>query len=355
VCEQGNCACPDGQGRCDGQCVSLASDVSHCGSCDSACAEGRCADGVCQPVVLASGQSEVSSVALSDAHVIFRQGSGSGSVIRRVPKTGGGVETVIAGLANAGPPALSEDQIYVGGLANAAGAWRVFRADLDGAGLTAFSPPRAQDLEQVIVPGLFVYYTLPSAASTSIFRARVLSSAQAGGGSEALFETAPSPLSSMAVVNGCLFYVSDQDPRAVMRTCGADDPAVARYAGSGAVSFHSVQMNDDTHLYLLEEGRGILRLPLVETGAVELISAESVGVPSVGADALYYFRRDAPAAAGVGCGNGFGLYRQDKAPGSGAPVRLLPPPISCPTRVAVDVDALYWSNADSGEVVRRLK
>jgi len=44
----GESQCPDGETECNGTCVDLNSDDSHCGACDVACAEGRrCEQGRC--------------------------------------------------------------------------------------------------------------------------------------------------------------------------------------------------------------------------------------------------------------------------------------------------------------------
>jgi hypothetical protein len=42
-------SCPQGQSRCDGQCVDLQTDVDHCGACGQLCLSGACFRGRCEP------------------------------------------------------------------------------------------------------------------------------------------------------------------------------------------------------------------------------------------------------------------------------------------------------------------
>ena len=51
VCVNGQCECPGGTTDCDGTCVNLSTDPTHCGTCDTVCATGTgigaCCSGVC--------------------------------------------------------------------------------------------------------------------------------------------------------------------------------------------------------------------------------------------------------------------------------------------------------------------
>jgi hypothetical protein len=215
--------------------------------------------------------------------------------------------------------------------------------------VSEFSPERSLSIQRLIAPGLFVYYTVRDTALTSIFRAPLLSSGQAGAGDEALFASAPGMLTSFAVISGCLFIVDQTTPRQVLRTCSASTAPERRYQGEGNVSFRSDQMDDADYLYFLDDGRGMMRLPLDTAADAELVGSQNPGVPAVGSQSLYYFA--APVPAPGPCSSEQSLFRAGKQPGSAAPLVLLPPPHACPTPVAVDDDALYWSE-ETGEVLR---
>jgi len=49
--DRGPAPCPEGQVRCAGRCVALASDPDHCGACDRRCASGICRAGQCVDAV----------------------------------------------------------------------------------------------------------------------------------------------------------------------------------------------------------------------------------------------------------------------------------------------------------------
>jgi hypothetical protein len=255
---------------------------------------------------------------------------------------------IASALGDLAGPSLGGNQLYFVSAAPS-GAGRVRRANLDGSGVLDFSPQHAEGINRLIVPGLFVYYTVRQASTTTVFRAPLLSEGQTGAGTESSFEVAPGPLLSMTVVNGCLYYVDQSTPLELSRTCAAAEAAVARYTGLGALSFQSSAANDGTFLYFIDAGRGLLRVPLATSGNAELLATGSVAAPTASADALFYF---APTGgpSSPGCSTSNALYQVQSTPGS-APAVVLPPPLSCPTQVAVDDGALYWTTQD-GSVLR---
>ena len=48
VCDGDQCVCRSGLTPCEGECVDLRTDPSHCGTCGDACPEA-CGDSTCQP------------------------------------------------------------------------------------------------------------------------------------------------------------------------------------------------------------------------------------------------------------------------------------------------------------------
>ncbi len=49
VCVAGGCACREGFVDCDGTCVDLETDPSHCGECNRGCGGDPCGDSDCRP------------------------------------------------------------------------------------------------------------------------------------------------------------------------------------------------------------------------------------------------------------------------------------------------------------------
>jgi hypothetical protein len=83
ACGAAGCTCMPGYGDCgggweDGCETSLLTDATNCGRCGHDCRGGRCVDGVCQPVELASGvaPTAVSRLALAGPCVFVATGDG---------------------------------------------------------------------------------------------------------------------------------------------------------------------------------------------------------------------------------------------------------------------------------------
>lgn len=348
-------ACPeDSVDQCEGACVSLATDPLNCGSCGHDCLGGACVAGLCQPIVLGGDFTSPSAVALSDTHVYFREGAQGAGRILRIAKAGGTAEPVAQGVSNLVTVAIGGEQIYfASGNAATLGQGQVLRANLDGSEQRAFSPLRAPGIFSVIVPGLNVWYTERNAMSTLVYRTPLLSQGDTGAGVEAEFETVPGVLSSLTVNSGCLFYVAQNAPQQIMRNCTAGAAAEVHYAGgSGAVVFQPAASTDADYLYFTQ-GTTLSRIALDPPAGAEALVSGRVAPPTVDADALYYASLTEDVTAG-GCSSAFSLLRASKVPGAGAPTLLLAPPLACPTQIALDATALYWT-ADDGAVMKLAK
>ncbi len=354
-CEPGG-ACPAGSvEQCGDVCTSLESDPLHCGACGHDCLGGVCTGGRCQPVVLGSGYTNPSAVALSETHVYFREGAQGAGRILRIPKGGGAVEVVAQGVSNLVAVALGGGQLYfASGNAATLGQGQVLRANLDGTELRPFSPLRAPGIFSVLVPGLNVWYTERSAQSTLVYRAGLLSEEQAGTGNEVEFSTVPGALLSMTVSNGCLLYVAQGAPQRLLRQCSPTAEAQEHYAGvGGELRFQSSASTDGDYLYF-SQGSTLSRIALQLPAVPEPLVTGLVAPPSVDAEALYYAAATAEPA-GAGCSTDFALYRASKEPGAGAPTEVLPPPLACPTQVVLDDTAAYWASADGSAVLQLAK
>jgi len=73
---------------CDGKCVDLTSDPSHCGSCDNVCEVG-CSGGLCEPTVLAMGLSAPHGVLVDGSSLyVANHGSITVQVMSKIDGTG---------------------------------------------------------------------------------------------------------------------------------------------------------------------------------------------------------------------------------------------------------------------------
>jgi hypothetical protein len=89
---------PDAGDTCDGGAVTLASDPLNCGSCGHDCLGGECANGACEPILLASHAAGAVGIAVDDVNVYFTQYNAG--CVSKVPKSGGTVSLMSAGYGN---------------------------------------------------------------------------------------------------------------------------------------------------------------------------------------------------------------------------------------------------------------
>jgi hypothetical protein len=110
VCSGSDCTCPQGLTFCNGDCVNTASDAKNCGGCDSRCAMG-CSSGICP--LARSGLPFALAVDESNVYVISQSmlDAGSGGAVLRIPIAGGTATTL--GFGNI-PSVLALDttQVY---------------------------------------------------------------------------------------------------------------------------------------------------------------------------------------------------------------------------------------------------
>lgn len=143
--EAGGC----GQGAiCDGTCVDTRSSPDNCGACGHACGGGKCQDGACDPVLVASNVVEPRGVAAAGGSVFWiRNGS-----VERCPATGcTGAPTVIwnevvLGTGQPGGTTIVTDGNQVAWLASTtAGNGEVFQCGVAGC-VNGFFPKTSSGL-----------------------------------------------------------------------------------------------------------------------------------------------------------------------------------------------------------------
>ena len=130
-CQAGTCACPSTETVCGTQCVDLMSDPTSCGSCGHDCQGGDCQDGLCQAVVLASGLTTPSMVAIDDSHVYWTDVDEG--ALYRIDRDGGVLEQVVSGPGAGWHFVLDGDWAYWSEWSEQTGSTgRVFRVDKSG-------------------------------------------------------------------------------------------------------------------------------------------------------------------------------------------------------------------------------
>ena len=82
-------AAPDAEPVC-GLEVNLENDPANCGTCGHDCLGGECANSLCEPIELATGQGTLRGIVVDATHVYWT----GPQWVRRVVKTGGAREDV---------------------------------------------------------------------------------------------------------------------------------------------------------------------------------------------------------------------------------------------------------------------
>lgn len=123
-CELGQADC---NGSADDGCeVDLGSDPASCGSCGHDCQGGACQTAVCQPVVVATGQSYAYRLAATETSLYWTRSDGS--VLRA--HEGGEPEIIASGQSAPGDIAVNGTHVYWTNL----GDGTIARAPLEGTG-----------------------------------------------------------------------------------------------------------------------------------------------------------------------------------------------------------------------------
>jgi sugar lactone lactonase YvrE len=330
LCSAGSCqvaSCQAGWANCDGLAangceISTASNPAHCGACGHSCQGGSCLNGACQPVALVTGQQNPWSIAVDGQFVYWDNRVASGAVLK-VPLTGGGFLTLAAEQPE--PEGLALDAQYVywanfaGGtimrLALAGGVPTVVASGQSGpAGITAW--------------GGTVFWTNWNGNSVM----RVVPG------------NAPSPLATgqssphRIATDGSSVWWTNWAGNTVRRVDALGGTAVT-VASSG----QPLGVTLDSGWVYWTDASSILRAP-IEGGPVTTLATGQDHPSGIVVDAdNVYFTCHAPGGS---------VRRVLK---TGGPVITLAAAQNLPVYLATDATSLYWTNSGSGTVMKLAK
>ncbi len=116
ICDVGQCECAP-ENQCGQQCVNLSTNPEHCGGCFHDCGGAACSGGLCEPVVLASGQGRPSGIIVvgSDVYWVNRGTDAGGyldGAVMRADAGGAGAPAVLASNMTR-PVGVASDGVYL--------------------------------------------------------------------------------------------------------------------------------------------------------------------------------------------------------------------------------------------------
>ena len=273
-----NGTCQTGWGSCDSKpengCeTDLNTSAANCGTCGFSCDGGTCQNGLCQPVVLATGFTEPRGIVV-DATAVYVADRWAGS-ITKVPLAGGTKTVLTTGLAY--PEMLAQDASYVYSVATGGVSSSIARVSKTTA--SAILPTLVTSLASgwtptgLAVEGNNVYWV--DYNSTSAQPGRVSYALAAGGTGVALATDASWPR-GMAILSSWIYYTTAAGSSGYVNRVPLSGGTPTKL--SAAMSSPAAIATDGTNVYVTDTNKGALyRLPVGSVNAtpVEMITGSS--------------------------------------------------------------------------------
>ena len=324
--------------RCDPG-IDVMTDGRNCGVCGHSCLGGACAAGTCQPIELVAGQNTASGIAVDAMNVYWVIAVGSTGSVRKVAKAGGTFETLVPNQDQPRTVASDGTTVYFGGAMA-----QVRSVPVGGGGALNVAARNADSpVNQIVVDSNYVWWAEHNilAGGTSYVR-RI---PKAGGAIEPL-GTSPDGASDLAGVGDCAYFIAPFNTPKLIRDCPSSAGAV--YTAPAASQVVGIKA-DNNHVYFLEGN--VKRIP-VAGGPVEPVAVLAATPLDLAIDSQNVYFIEGTTATRA-CGTSWSIKKAPK--NGGAVTTLAEPPQGCPTRLAVDDQAVYWTNSVSGQIMKVAK
>jgi hypothetical protein len=360
TCASGYTECTQGKG-----CALLSSDGKNCGSCGHDCQGGTCMTGACQPVVLAAGQSSPQGIAVDSKNVYWTNAT-DGTVSKCAIEGCNNNPTVLAS-GQAEPIRIRTDSsnVYWVDQGKTFDAGAVAKCSVDGCGQSPTTIAGGQSFpgDNLAIFGDAVYWASNSLDGT----VSILSCPKEGCiGTPSIISWGQDTVLELAVNSTGVYWTTDF----YVLTCflvgcsnqtidgGPGDKILAQPANGGVTI-------DSTNVYWTVPGDNGLVLSCPIAGCAQgtdgglVINTIAMGQIwpwdiAVDATSVYWLNN---GSSGVNNGS------INKCPLSGCPPSadggtnptVLASGQSLPSALAIDTNAVYWTDQNAGTVMKVAK
>ncbi|WP_437938124.1 hypothetical protein [Sorangium sp. So ce341] len=311
--------CDEGEVSCSGLCVDLRSDPEHCGACDHYCLGEACAQGRCEPLLLASGGTEPVDIAVDDTNAYWAD-----ALARRVmmvPAGGGNASVFVSG----DPPFSPRSVALHGGMVyfSDSGTELIMKSSIEG-DLEILADGQTYPMD-IAADAANVYWT--SADQGTVMKVPVQ-----GGDAVALATAQESPL-GVAVDATHVYWVNEGGTVMKVPIEGGDVVTLAE----GQTKPKDIAVDAD-FVYWTNDGGTVMKATLDGGGPFTL--AEGQRNPrklAIDAESVYWTNDDGTVK---------------KVPVGGGDITTLATGQDHPLGIAVDATSVYWTNSADGTVMK---